>query len=233
MGMRILYVIIAIVIGNSLFAQDSGGFIFGVKGGSTLGFQTRNGSQPQSPLFGYNGSFFLETLPQNNKYSLYAELGYHMRGNMVKYQGYLNDNGTYYPGSRYKHVFNNVALSLGAKQFFASGNNFWYYLLGIRGEYTVGTRLDLFTAWDEGLRRINYGVDLGGGFKFPISELVGGLIEFKLSPDFSRQVYLPPIKIGYRLPDGTTAPLAEQNIRNISLELTVGFYFIRKVEYVD
>ncbi|MEM6966679.1 MAG: hypothetical protein AAF573_18085, partial [Bacteroidota bacterium] len=75
---------------------------------------------------------------------------------------------------------------------------------------------------------------VGTGLQFPISEFVSGVIEFSISPDFSEQ-YRQPAFSGNVIQNG--APMfrsfPERKIRNIVVELSAGFRFLQKIEYID
>jgi len=82
------------------------------------------------------------------------------------------------------------------------------------------------------VRRINYGILAGAGIDFMFSELVGGVVEVSISPDFSQQyfsnafTYNDPITQRQR-------SIGERRIKNLSIELSVGLRLLRIVEYVD
>ena len=83
------------------------------------------------------------------------------------------------------------------------------------------------------VRNWNYGVTLGGGFEFPFSDLVGGMLEFTVNPDFSYQYKQPQIPNVYDPYTGQTRALGERLIRNVTFEMTLGIRFMRIVEYID
>jgi len=83
------------------------------------------------------------------------------------------------------------------------------------------------------VRKINYGVYIGGGLEFALSELVGAVVELNVSPDFSFQYQQPPIGNITDPFTGNSFNIAERKIVNVVLELSVGIRFLRVVEYVD
>jgi hypothetical protein len=85
----------------------------------------------------------------------------------------------------------------------------------------------------EFIRRINYGITVGGGFEFPFSEYVEGLLEFTVNPDFSMQYQQPAIPNVTDPFTGQQRTLSERQIRNLTFEVTLGIRFLRKVEYLD
>ena len=83
------------------------------------------------------------------------------------------------------------------------------------------------------VRRWNYGVIAGGGVEFMFSELVGGLVELSISPDISQQYFQNSFTYTSNINGQQLRTIGERRIRNISIELSVGFRFLRIVEYID
>ena len=129
------------------------------------------------------------------------------------------------------------------KHTLGNGDSKAYYLLGLRGDYTINTNLDEYDdpnfpflttfPTDQWVRKLNYGVTLGGGFEFPFGELVSGILEFTFNPDLSRQYNQPGIENVYDPYTGTNRNISERKIYNITFEVTLGLRFLRLVEYVD
>ncbi len=231
-----------------LNAQSAGSY-FGIKGGLTLATQQWN-TFDREPLVGYHGIFSVETLPEQERFSLFAQVGYHVKGSAIRSTVWGNPfNGGFNGVPARKFEFYNISLSLGAKQRFSEvGNNKIYYLFGIRGDFTVDTNLDEYTDFVERnptfagvypidsyefIRRINYGFIAGGGFEFPFSEFVEGVLEFTVNPDFSLQYQQPAIPNVIDPFTGNTRTISERRIRNLTFEITVGARFLRKIEYYD
>ena len=222
-----------------------GSFYFGFKGGPSIGFQKWNAFE-RDPLFRYHGVAFIESATED-KVALFAQAGYHLRGSAIRTQPVFFDNRDF-PGFSIPFEFRNAALSLGAKQKFDLGiSNKFYYLIGIRGEYTISTQLRpdgisednpyfLTYPFEEFVNKINYGLIAGGGIEFTLSEFVGILLELSVSPDFSRQYRQPEIpNVIQPFPQGgsNTTTLREREIVNTTFEISIGFRFLRKVEYID
>ncbi|MFK7806239.1 MAG: outer membrane beta-barrel protein [Saprospiraceae bacterium] len=237
-----------------LQAQDYGGFVFGVKGGVNAGFQKWN-NVDKDPLFSYQAVAFIESLPTDGKFSVFAQSGYHVRGSAVRVQ-FFDTNGNLTSRTTDKYKFNNISLSLGAKQRFEVGTNtFAYYMLGIRGEYTLSTNLCNYMdirengyrnaertcpidGFDDFTRDWNYGMILGGGIDFEFAERVGMLIELSVNPDisnqYSQQQNVPRlIDNGFGSTNSNNNTYPEQLVRNTTLELSVGIRLLRLVEYID
>ena len=246
-----LSLIIVFICSNELHSQ--GGSAFGVKGGPLLGFQTWNSNESEL-LFRYSGIAYIETYSPDAKYSLFAQSGFHVRGGALRirggsFQAINSAREIIIPTQSYPYEFRNVSLSIGAKQRFGlDEKTAWYYLLGVRGEYTLSDNLDEYqSAEDPGIasfnlihpfpgsnvRRWNYGIIAGAGIDFMFSELVGALVELTISPDFSQQYFSPPFTFNSPFNGGQTISVQERSINNISIELSVGFRFLRIVEYVN
>jgi hypothetical protein len=215
-------------------AQSS--FWFGPKGGPTLAFQQWNNFDRQ-PLRDWHIAAFIESYNEDDddSGSFFAQVGYHTRGSAIRIQNSFTFN-TNSVGFR----FNNASLLLGVKRPLpVTGKLNTYYLVGLRGEYTVNTNLDdfaaentaagsLFYPFPEFVNKINYGVSMGAGAKFKLSEFIGAFVDITISPDLSFQYQQPAIGnvIG---PFGNPTTIGERQIRNLTLEISLGINFLRKV----
>jgi len=249
---NILWLTLSILLFCSAEVLCQGGTAFGIKAGPSIGFQSWNNSETEL-LFRYHGSAYVETYSPDAANSLFAEIGYHIRGGAQRlrggaFQAFNSTRIINIPTQSYPYEFRNAALSLGAKQRFSSNNyRSFYYMLGVRGEYTINTNLDEYHVEDDPLvefnlihpfpgtnvRRWNYGITAGAGVEFMFAELVGGLVEFKISPDLSQQYFQPAFSYTSNINGQQVRTIGERRIRNVSLELSVGFRFLRIVEYVD
>lgn len=246
MNLRILLSFCFALALHGLFAQGS---VFGVKGGLTLGVQKINGFQ-QDPLFKYHGIAFVESLDEESPFAIFAQLGYHLKGSAIRprgsWQTIVIDGITYSRPPAQQFVFRNLSLTLGGKRKHDFGERSkLYYLFGLRGDYTVSTNLEKYKPFtqsqfyagyypEEGfVRKFNYGMTLGGGIEFAFSELVGGLIELTINPDFSPQYKQPSFDTNRTDPYGNPITYQERITRNLTFEITTGFRFLRKVEYID
>ena len=225
------------------------GTVFGVKGGLTIGLQNWEGFQ-RDPLYKYHGILFLESLPEDDSFALYSQLGIHQKGSAIRNQlGQSFFTGQTFRVPPREFIFNNISLVLGAKQKleFGGPNAKAYYLLGIRADYTIDTNLDEYTAFNETfagaaifpiddtqfIREFNYGISAGGGIEFALSDFIGTLIEFTINPDFSLQYEQPEIPNVTSPFTGNMTTIPQRRIRNLTFEVTAGFRFLRKVEYID
>jgi hypothetical protein len=230
---------------GGLSAQD--GSIFGFKGGLALSNQQWESFQREPVLF-LQGDVFIESLPVENKFALFAQAGYHPKGSAIQSRLVGNPfNGQLFREPRRRFVFHNASLVLGAKQKFEfAGSSQAYYILGVRGDYTVDTNLDEFQDENEGfapifpidderfIRRFNYGITVGGGWEFQFSEFVGGMIELSFHPDLSLQYEQPAGTVQINNPQFVGQyNIPQRRIRNLALELSIGLRFLRKVVYVD
>lgn len=238
--MRFLFFLVPACL---LFLAVEGGaqsFWFGAKGGGAMNLQSWGSgggdvSLNRSPMFSLNGDAFIESLDPLQKGSLYASLGFHTRGSGLRY---FSVNNLFNDVLRYR--FHNVVLELGAKKTLAQrGELFPYFILGVRGEYTVGNNLDNLVTFNtfvypEFIRKFNYGVTAGGGFELPMSELANVFLEFALMPDLSFQYeQLPIYNIRSPWPPYNRINLGLTQVRNLSIEIKAGVKFLRKVEYID
>ena len=223
------------------------GFAWGLKGGLSLGIQKWNNSE-RDPLYTYHAIAFMESLSEENAFTLFGQAGYHKRGSAIRTrsftapdsQGMLRE----FPGRTTKYEFNNASLSVGAKQKYDLGlSSKFYYLVGLRADYTINTNLEEFEEialltggffpLEIGVRKFNYGAIFGGGVEFELSELIGVVAELTINPDLSRQYFQPEVPNAFNPFTGMAQTLREQSIRNVTVELSVGFRFIRSVEYID
>ncbi len=237
---RIYLFFLFITLGLSASAQS---YTFGIKGGPVLGTQNWNNGQRQ-PLLSGHFIVSAETWGEDDPNSLFAQLGYHNRGSSIR-QLFLNPVTGFNPQSR-SFVFSNLGLTIGAKRRLRLGTWSPFYTVGLRGEYTIRTNLDEYqdanftapTAYplNEFVNKWNYGLYAGGGTEFAISEFIGAILEVSVNPDLSRQYFQPPlsnVSIYNPWSGQSVSNLPERTIRNVSLEVTLGLRFLRKVEYID
>jgi len=211
-----------------------------------MGFQQWNGIE-QDPLFKYHGIVFIESYDDvEDRFAIFAQAGYHIKGSALRNTRFNLTNGNIYNLPAREFQFRNISLTLGGKQKFPiqSGASRYYYMIGLRGEYTVNTNLSeyesantiffSFFPTDVWVNKFNYGVTVGGGLEFPLGELVGGMIEFTVNPDLSRQYRQPPLE---NIPNpyfpGQNRTIQERLINNIALEFSFGIRLLRIVEYID
>ncbi len=226
---------------NPTFSQGEKRTAYTLKGGLAIGTQRWNAFSNRAPLFRYQGAVAVETA-DSDEFSIFSELGYHVRGSAVRFINLSAGAATNFLSQTFE--FNNLSLSIGGKQKFGYRNAKAYYLIAIRGEYTLWTNLGkyedqnntyLFLPVEGLVRRFNYGVTVGGGFEWSFGELVGGVLEFSVSPDFSYQYRQPPLEgvPNPNLSQGGTINIPERQIRNLSFEVSLGLRFLRIVEYID
>lgn len=240
----VLAVVMVLGMGFWLEAQS---YAFGIKGGLTIGTQQWEGLE-QAPLFKYHGIAFIESADEEDKFALLAQLGYHLKGSALRSRniiGFGGNNAFRLPAQEF--IFRNLSLSLAAKQKFdvLGSDARLYYMFGIRGDYTLSTNLSEYREANliypfypddskELLRRINYGAILGGGIELPLLDLVSTIIEFSINPDFSFQYQQPAATVFVNNEFFTgNVNIPQRRIRNLTFELTVGFRFLNRVEYID
>lgn len=216
-------------------------FAWGLKGGLTVGYQKWENT-PKDLLLRYHGVLFIESLPAGNDFALFGQVGYHVKGSALRnLRANLGGGGVLnVPAETYE--FNNLSLVLGAKQKFEYRDFAkTFYSFGIRGDYTLSTNLDEFTRdgfvisafypSEAFVRKLNYGMYIGGGLEFALSDLIGATVELSVSPDFSFQYQQPPLSNITDPFTGNPISVSERKVVNVALELTVGLRFLRIVEY--
>ena len=246
--MRIFILSVILLFSTLAFSQS---YWITAKAGPSLGFQQwgNSATSNNSQLYAYHGALGIESYSESSNSSLFAQVGYHIRGSAIRY------NNSYYYDPITNHYiqggsqtttyqFKNLVLLLGAKKKDILGSKDAYFTFGIRGEYTIGTNLATpdstsflyytFYPNSRGVNNFNYGATLGGGYEFKFSDLVGGAIELNIHRDFSNQYYWPPIPNAYRDPTtGSLVTTSEQSIKNTTLELSFVMRFLRKIVYTD
>ena len=241
MKKHILFLFAILLFSGTALAQS---YAFGVKGGLTMGFQQWNNVE-RDPLYAYHGIAFIESAPEDNRFAVFAQAGYHIKGSALRNRRYFDLSGNQRRLPATKFEFRNISLTVGGKQKYDLGvRNKMYYLFGFRGDYTIDTNFDQYDAIDAPLvrafypfdgfvRKWNYGATIGGGIEFPISDYVSTLVEFTVNPDFSRQYFQPPLQNVYDPFTGQNRTLQEREVRNVTFEITVGFRFLHEIEYID
>lgn len=212
-----------------------------------MGVQQWDGFQ-QDALFSYHVAAFVETVEENDAFNLFAQAGYHIRGSALRNRQLFNLNGDLFNLPTQNFEFRNAVLTLGGKQKKPLGlsENKYYYGFGLRGEFTLSTNLAEYEAANEFIggvgfypqegpvRRFNYGAYLAGGIEFPFGDLIGGLVEVSINPDFSRQYFQPEIgNVIDPFRPGQSRTVGERSIRNLTFEVTLGLRFIRRVIVLD
>jgi hypothetical protein len=245
--MSIFFYLLLTAANLSVKAQ---GTVYALKGGLAVGNQSFNNGPTTSNglLFKPYGDFLIESAPADNSGVMYFQVGYHPRGHAKRFPSgaYINSQGQQqaFESFSQEFIFHNVGLTVGFKKRNILNNPNAYYILGLRGEYTVADNLatasgggiySLYNPTSDFVNKFVYGLTLGGGYEFPFSELTGGFIEFSVHPDIGRQYFQPALQVNFRDPFSgqTITSIPEQSIRNLSFEITIGFRFLRKIEYVD
>lgn len=232
----IKYILILAACFISLHHAIGQSYWFGAKGGIAMNNQVSGvqggGSGGGGSMFSFNGDLFLETYDEFKKGALYAALGHHTRGSALRFQSLQGFNNLI------SFKFNNITLELGAKKAWDIGSEFSpYFILGVRGEYTLSTRLPELSGVNtimhpDYVQKWNYGVTAGGGFDMYLSEMSQVFVEFAIMPDLSFQYDQPPL-FGIANPwfPNERVDLPLKRLRNLAIEAKVGIRFLRKVEY--
>ncbi len=233
----IIITLLSIVSLTSTSAQGS--FLFGPKAGPTLAFQEWN-SFDRQVLRDWHIAAFIESYNEDeDSGSFIAQLGYHTRGSAIRVT-----NGFTFNTNNVGFKFNNASLLLGVKRPLPiKGKWTPYYMIGARLEYTLKTNLNDFTEeFNAGsifypieayVNKINYGLSMGAGARFSISEFVGGFVDITISPDLSYQYQQPALGNVINPNGGGNITIGERQIRNMTLEISFGVNLLRKVIYED
>ena len=234
--MKICYSLLSlyfVFVSGSIWGQTAG-YHFGMKGGVSLANQSWN-ENDRRMLFTYHGNLFIESRDPDDRGALYAQIGMHTRGSSIGITTFRRNDLNY--------QFQNLSFQLGAKKKVPSNLGAQpYYFVGIRGEYTVGDnlleigerRLEISNVNPNfpldiqdpiHIRKLNYGITLGGGFEFIGGEFFTPAIEFNISPDLSFQYDRPQIE------NTTAGILPATQVRNITFEISLVMKFLREVIY--
>lgn len=235
-------------IGKQAFAQS---YAFGIKGGMTAGTQKWDNNFQREPLFRYHIAGFIESHSDQDKFSVFAQAGYHIKGSSIRTFAQVIQTPTGFQSVDRKNSpfeFNNISLVLGGKQKYDFRNSTKvYYSLGIRGDYTISSNLRpegidetnsyfFVYPFDEFVNKFNYGVTAGGGIQFDFTDLIGGFLEIQINPDFSYQYNQPEIRnVSNPNPLSSTSSITipQRQITNTTIELSLGFRFLHKIIYVN
>lgn len=236
---------------SALSAQS---YYFGVKGGLTVGIQQwGNSFSSREPLFRYHGIAFIESAEEDAPWALFAQLGYHIKGSATRtFRTTVplpDGSSVTVPAREIPFEFRNASLTAGAKQKFDLGysGTKWYYMLGVRADYTLSTLLRpefveeddptaIYYPFEGFVNKFNYGITVGGGIDFTLGEFVGMFLEMTVNPDFSLQYNQPRIN-NLTNPNpfsqSQTTSIPQREIRNTTFELTLGFRFLHKIIYEE
>jgi hypothetical protein len=210
------------------------GTAFGLKSGLTIATQNWNG-QEREAMFTYNVSAMIEVL-NGRRTSFLFGLGYTPKGSAFIIPTFFDPNLNQMVQRRRENiVFNNLGMLLAAKSVYDVGGKIGlYYLAGLRAEYTLNYDLGMFrgSGFENGVRRFNYGFTVGGGAQMQLGKKFQTFLEFTINPDLSRQVFLAP-GLYYNIYTGQNQGFAEQSVRNLSIEITLGFKFIKYKEVYE
>jgi len=234
---KLVSIIIIVFYSQFIFAQ---GFAFGFKTGITTAFQKWASYSARSPLLNPTGNIYIESISEENKNALFVQAGYHIKGSQITNRFGGNTKGSI---DKRKFKFHNISLMAGAKQKKDWGDaKKAYYGIGFRGEFTHKTNLEDYVELnkqfpiyphDGAVKRLTYGFTLSGGLEMPITELIGGVFEISVNPDFGQQYFQPADPRPYTDAWGREFYIRENKIVNITIEVTLGMRFLYKVIYVD
>ena len=226
------FFIVAFLTADSIIAQ---GTAFTLKSGLSLNTQRWTGLGSRSILLKPHYLLSIESLDLEDKNSFFLQAGYHQRGTAFRFGRGVNPGTGVAFGSTSRNVeFHNISLSAGVKTKKQLKENLKSTVFfGLRGEYTANTKFEIYEPLEGGTRKMNWGVDAGMGLEWMFAEHMGAVVEFRISPDVSRQIFVPAYNGLVNPYTGDTYSTQEQNIRNVSFELSVGLRFLRRVVYYE
>jgi hypothetical protein len=209
------------------------GTVYSIFAGPSLSTQTVNGFE-KDPFLRLHFLARIESSSEISPNSVYASLGYHIKGSAVNTPAYIGDNGEQYAQHSSSIEFHNLSLSVGVKQRREVGSNFFSYGLGLRGDFNLKTDYsDFFLGLQGSENKFTYGLNFDAGWEFPLSELVSTVIEVGFYPDLKEQIYIPFQDTGYEYSNGSPVTIPESYITNVVFEARVGFRFWNKIVYID
>lgn len=222
-----------------LFMIGQGGTVFGIKAGPSFANQSWKGQETEG-LFGYHAAALIETHNDSTSLRIFGQIGYHQKGSTRVRRAFTNPiTNQRVPRQGFRQPFSVASLAIGAKNKHPfSPKMSGYYLLGLRLDYTIAYEL-AFLNFDEDdakeyFNRFNYGVSLGGGLEFNVGNNGVAFIELNVSPDVSKQIFIPPGVTGYTDPvTNQFRAFPETKVYNFNIELSFGYKFIRRVVFVD
>ena len=201
---------------------------FGIKGGPVIAFQKWNGYRESKPLLALHLMGHLESYGDESVFFLNA--GLNPKGRGLRYNDYVSPiTGRVVRGGYSRIIFKNAEVGAGIKRYYEWTEDFeFFYSFGLRLSYTYGSEFGSIRYINtNGIRKWNYGVSAGGGFRLKSNEFFRPLLHITFSPDLSQQVYIPQQEL--QTPAGDRFMMPE--IRNISLEIGITLQFLRKVIY--
>lgn len=243
--MRFVFGILVLMATFGRSTAQSTAFVF--KGGLSAGTQKWDNSIDKELLFRYHLAVAIESVNnENDQGSLYAQIGYHVKGSASRYR-YFNFTNPSILGNQFTQTFEfkNISLQLGAKKKVPMNDRSKYYLYGgIRGEYNLSSNLgelNFSTVCNPGSlplkggeQKFLFGFSVGGGLELSFSDLVGAVLEFSVHPDVTPQYRQGPISnVIDQCNPGYTVSIPERRIRNTTLEISVGLRLLRKVVYEE
>ncbi len=210
-------------ISKNIIAQ--GGY-YGIQ--ISPGYSTQKWNKTnRSALLTLSGDVFLSAYGSEDETNVYyVKAGYHQRGSSINTSSF---SGLFH--NRLRYVFHNIVAGAGVQKMLLDRFNLpFYYLLGVRLEYTIGTNFKQFESSaslyypnDIFVNHFNYGVDFGGGFIFDVSDNFDLYLELSISPDFSLQYEQEPLSNvinPWRPSERLNLP--KRHVRNLSFELSFG-----------
>lgn len=226
--MRYLVVFILFSTVN-LVAQTTG---YGIRGGVGLSSQRWQGGGQRDPLLTYHGDFILDSESESgNVY--YLALGYHLRGSSLIFSRFVDQNGNTQPGGSFGMKFHNIGLEIGMKKAKKSDEWKFLYGAGIRVEYNAKTQIEVFPEYSEFIVKTTAGLTVHGSVEKNLNKFVVLGLEARVSPDVTRQIFVPPGTNYYDPITGGVRPGPGESIKNFGVEISLYLKLLQIVEYIE
>ncbi len=205
---------------------------YGLSLGSGLSYQRWQGGSGRNPLPTYHIDYYMDSESENGNI-IYGILGYHLRGSRLIFTRFVDQFGNIYPGRNFDMRFYNACLEAGLRK--AKTKKAWRFIygLGVRGEYTLKHKLEIYQGYEDFIRRFNYGFTLSGSIETKLNKFIALGFDARISPDLSRQIYVPAAIPIYDPFTGTIGPGYEQSIRNLNIEFGIYIRLIQLIKYID
>jgi len=215
-------------------AEAQTGTAYGFKGGLTLGSQKWN-NQERELLPAYHAVLTMESRDEEIGFSMFGDLGFHVKGSQQVFRSGVSNIGGQLierPRRSFRQPFNNVSAVVGVKKTgqFTDFINY-YFGVGARGDYNLSYDTSGYSNnndfYDEYLNKITYGISIVGGLEYTVGDTGLLFIELSFSPDFSKQINVPPGLMYTHPITNIPIQLGKQEIINRALEISVGYKFVR------
>ncbi len=225
----IRYFLITIISIQFLAAQTTG---YGLRLGMGISSQKWQGGGNRNPLITNHADFYMDSESEKGNI-IYGALGYHLRGSSIIFGSFTDLNGNTQRGGSISMKFHQVGLELGAKRAKALDDWKILYGLGIRVEYNLKTQLQEYSDYSDFINKVTAGFTISAAAEKSLSKFLVTGIEARISPDMTRQIFVPQGTLIYDFYSRTLVPGQGQSVKNFGIELSFYIKFLQIVEYIE